>query len=82
MIIVKKSRYLIFKNLKFRCSVGKGGIKNKVKEYKNKTNYYKTISKEKKKEYAKRAYLNKKAKLNKTNEIKENGRQASSCILI
>ena len=32
MIIVKKSRYLIFKNLKFRCSVGKGGIKNKVKE--------------------------------------------------
>jgi L,D-peptidoglycan transpeptidase YkuD (ErfK/YbiS/YcfS/YnhG family) len=32
MIIVKKSRYLIFKNLKFRCSVGKGGIKNKIKE--------------------------------------------------
>jgi len=32
MIIVKKSGYLIFKNLKFRCSVGKGGIKNKVKE--------------------------------------------------
>ena len=32
MIIVKKNRYLIFKNLKFRCSVGKGGIKNKIKE--------------------------------------------------
>jgi L,D-peptidoglycan transpeptidase YkuD (ErfK/YbiS/YcfS/YnhG family) len=32
MIIVKKSRYLIFKSLKFRCSVGKGGIKNKIKE--------------------------------------------------
>jgi L,D-peptidoglycan transpeptidase YkuD (ErfK/YbiS/YcfS/YnhG family) len=32
MIIVKKTRYLIFKNLKYRCSVGKAGIKNKIKE--------------------------------------------------
>jgi L,D-peptidoglycan transpeptidase YkuD (ErfK/YbiS/YcfS/YnhG family) len=32
MIIVKKTRYLIFKNLKFSCSVGKAGIKNKKKE--------------------------------------------------
>jgi len=32
MIIVKKTGYLIFKNLKFRCSVGKAGIKNKIKE--------------------------------------------------
>ena len=32
MIIVKKTRYLIFRNLKFRCSIGKGGIKNKMKE--------------------------------------------------
>ena len=32
MIIVKKNHYLIFKNLKFRCSVGKAGIKNKIKE--------------------------------------------------
>ena len=32
MIIVKKTGYLIFKNLKFRCSVGKSGIKNKKKE--------------------------------------------------
>ena len=32
MIIVKKTRYLIFKNLKFRCSIGKAGIKNKIKE--------------------------------------------------
>jgi L,D-peptidoglycan transpeptidase YkuD (ErfK/YbiS/YcfS/YnhG family) len=32
MIIVKKTGYLIFKNLKFRCSVGKAGIKNKKKE--------------------------------------------------
>ena len=32
MIVVKKTGYLIFKNLKFRCSVGKAGIKNKIKE--------------------------------------------------
>jgi L,D-peptidoglycan transpeptidase YkuD (ErfK/YbiS/YcfS/YnhG family) len=32
MIIVKKTRYLIFRNLKFRCSIGKAGIKNKMKE--------------------------------------------------
>lgn len=32
MIIVKKTRYLIFKNLKFRCCIGKAGIKNKIKE--------------------------------------------------
>ena len=29
MIIVKKTGYLIFKNLRFRCSVGKAGIKIK-----------------------------------------------------
>ncbi len=40
-------------------------IKAKVKEYKEKTNYYATLSSDKKKEYAKRAYLNKKAKLEK-----------------
>ncbi len=32
MIIVKKTRYLIFKDLKFRCSIGKAGIKSKIKE--------------------------------------------------
>jgi len=32
MIIVKKTGYLIFKNLKFRCSLGKAGIKIKTKE--------------------------------------------------
>ena len=32
MIIVKKTHYLIFKKLKFRCSLGKAGIKNKIKE--------------------------------------------------
>ena len=32
MIIVKKTRYLIFKDLKFRCWIGKSGIKSKIKE--------------------------------------------------
>ena len=32
MIIVKKSKYLKYKNLKFRCSLGKGGIREKKKE--------------------------------------------------
>ena len=32
MIIVKKSGYLKYKNLKFRCALGKAGIKNKSKD--------------------------------------------------
>ena len=32
MIIVKKSGYLKYKNFKFRCALGKNGIKKKVKE--------------------------------------------------
>ncbi len=32
MIIVKKSGYLKYKNLKFRCTLGKGGIKKKIIE--------------------------------------------------
>lgn len=32
MIIVKKPGYLIYKNFKFRCSIGKSGIGNKKKE--------------------------------------------------
>jgi hypothetical protein len=50
----------------------KDEIKNKVKEYKKKTNYYENLSLEKKKEYAKQAYQNKKEKLKKINEKKEN----------
>ena len=46
--------------------------KLKVKEYKEKINYNTTLSPEKKKEYARKAYLNKKEKLKKINEIKEN----------
>ena len=32
MIIINKSRYLKYKNLKFRCALGKGGIKIKKRE--------------------------------------------------
>ena len=32
MIIVKKSGYLKYKNLKFQCALGKAGIKNKKME--------------------------------------------------
>jgi L,D-peptidoglycan transpeptidase YkuD (ErfK/YbiS/YcfS/YnhG family) len=32
MIIIKKSGYLEYKNLKFRCALGKAGIKKKKKE--------------------------------------------------
>jgi hypothetical protein len=43
-------------------------VLHKNKEYKDKTNYYSNLSDEKKKEYAKTAYLNKKAKLKKNVE--------------
>jgi hypothetical protein len=42
-------------------------ILQKNKDYKEKTNYYANLSSEKKKEYARRAYLNKKEKI-KNNE--------------
>jgi L,D-peptidoglycan transpeptidase YkuD (ErfK/YbiS/YcfS/YnhG family) len=37
MIIVKKSGYLKYKNLKFRCALGEAGIKKKEKEGDNVT---------------------------------------------
>ena len=46
--------------------------KQRVKEYKEKTNYSANLSSEKKKEYARRAYLNKKDKLKKLEEKNEN----------
>ena len=49
----------------------KEDIKKKVKEYKEKTNYIYEVSPEKKKEYARTAYLNKKEKLKKEKEEKE-----------
>jgi len=50
----------------------KDDVLQKNKEYKEKTNYYANLSPEKKKEYAKRAYLNKKEKLKKLNENSTN----------
>ena len=44
-------------------------IKQKVKEYKQTKNYVYKATPEQKKEYAKTAYLNKKAKLQKLKEI-------------
>ena len=43
----------------------------KVREYQEKTNYYKNIPIEKKKEYARTAYLNKKEKERKKKEAEE-----------
>ena len=42
--------------------------KQRVKDYKEQKNYNETITKEKKKEYARTAYLNKKMKINKVLE--------------
>ena len=44
--------------------------KKKVKEYREKTNYVSTITAEKKKEYARQAYLNKKEKMQKAENNK------------
>jgi sugar-specific transcriptional regulator TrmB len=46
-------------------------IKQKVREYKEKTNYVYEVPPEKKKEYARTAYLNKKAKTKKEQETIE-----------
>ena len=45
--------------------------KQMVKEYKEKTNYFTNLSSEKKKEYARQAYLNKKEKIKKLKEKQE-----------
>ena len=45
--------------------------KQMVKEYKEKTNYFTNLSSEKKKEYARQAYLNRKEKINKLKEKQE-----------
>ena len=46
--------------------------KQQVKEYRQKTNYVYEVSAEKKKEYARRAYLKKKEKIQKEEENIEN----------
>ena len=50
----------------------KDEIIQKTKKYKETTNYYATIPVEKKKEYARTAYLNKKKKIQKGEETNEN----------
>ena len=47
-------------------------IKQKVREYKEKTNYVYEVPPEKKKEYARTAYLNKKEKIKKEKEEMKN----------
>ena len=49
----------------------KDEIKEKVKEYKERTNYTYIVSPEKKKEYAKTAYLKKKEKMKQENSIQK-----------
>ncbi len=55
------------KNKKY-YEMNKEEHKQRVKEYKEKTNYSANLSSEKKQEYARRAYLNKKEKLKKLEE--------------
>jgi len=52
-------------NNKIYYENNKEAHKQRVKEYKEKTNYNASLSQEKKKEYARTAYLNKKLKMNK-----------------
>ena len=69
----KLKNYTASKRSKKFYETHKEEIKQKVIEYKEKTNYNSNIPKEKKQEYNKRAYLKKKEKIeDNKNEIKEN----------
>lgn len=61
-------KYTAPSNMKKYYENHKEEIKQKVKEYKEKNNYKYEATPEKKKEYARTAYLNKKAKLKKLEE--------------
>ena len=68
----KLKNYTAPKRSKKFYETHKEEIKQKVREYKEKTNYNSNIPKEKKQEYNKRAYLKKKEKIeDNKNEIKE-----------
>ena len=68
----KLKNYTAPKRSKKFYETHKEEIKEKVREYKKKTNYNSNIPKEKKQEYNKRAYLKKKEKIEENkNEIKE-----------
>jgi hypothetical protein len=69
----KLKNYTAPKRSKKFYETHKEEIKQKVREYKEKTNYNSNIPKEKKQEYNKRAYFKKKEKIeDNKNEIKEN----------
>ena len=69
----KLKNYTAPKRSKKFYETHKEEIKQKVREYKEKTNYNSNIPKEKKQEYNKRAYLKKKEKIeDNKNEIKGN----------
>ncbi len=69
----KLKNYTAPKRSKKFYETHKEEIKQKVREYKEKTNYNINIPKEKKQEYNKRAYLKKKEQIeNNKNEIKDN----------
>ena len=63
----KLKNYTAPKRSKKFYEVHKDELLQKNKEYKEKTNYYSNLSQEKKREYARTAYLNKKAKLETMN---------------
>jgi hypothetical protein len=65
-------KYTAPSNMKKYYENHKEEIKQKVKEYKEKTNYKYEATPEKKKEYARTAYLNKKAKLKNLEKTEEN----------
>jgi sugar-specific transcriptional regulator TrmB len=56
-------------------------IKQRNKEYAEKVNYYATISAEKKKQYARTAYLNHKEKVRKAKELEQMG-QHFNCPMV
>ena len=63
----KLKNYTAPKRSKKFYEVHKDELLQKNKEYKEKTNYYSNLSQEKEREYARTAYLNKKAKLETMN---------------
>jgi hypothetical protein len=66
------NRYVAPERHKTYYDNNKEKIKKRVKDYQENTNYQSTISKEKKKQYARTAYLNKKAKLSIIQMLDEN----------
>ena len=68
----KLKKYTAPKRSKNYYENHKEEVIKKVKEYREKTNYHYEISSDKKKEYARTAYLNKKEKIKKEKEEMKN----------